>query len=148
MDLVQRIAADLTDAMKRKDASVVDTLRMLRAATKNAEIEKRRPLEEPETVAVIRSSIKQIKDARQDFLTGGRQDLVDKADAETAVLGKYLPAELTDDELKAIVEEAVAASGAAGPKDFGKAMGAAMKAVAGRAEGGRVGELVKARLGS
>lgn len=142
MTLTERIAADLADAMKRKDAERVDTLRMLRAAVKNAEIDKGRALADEEVVAVLRTSTKQLKDALEQFRAGKREDLAGKNERELAVLGAYLPAELSDADLAVIVDRAVAAGGG----DFGKVMGAVMAEVKGKADGSRVSASVRARL--
>lgn len=146
MTLTERIAADLSDAMKRKDASVVDTLRMLRAAVKNAEIDARHPLGDEETLAVLGTQVKQLKDAMLQYAEGKREDLVAKAKAELAVLEAYRPAQMSDEDLAAAVEAAVGATGASGPKDFGKVMGAVTAQTKGRAEGSRVSEIVRKRL--
>ncbi len=146
MTLTERIAADLSDAMKRKDASVVDTLRMLRAGMKNAEIEKRHPLSDDEVLAVIASQVKQLKDAMAQFEAGKRPDLVAKNAAELAVLEAYRPAQMSDAELAAAVEAAIARLAPEGPKDFGKVMGAVVAMTKGRAEGSKVSELVRRKL--
>lgn len=148
MSIKERIAADTSEAMKRRDAGKVDALRLLRAAIKNAEIDKRRELSDEETVSVIRTSLKQLKEAREQFAAGGRPDLVEKNDREIGILSAYLPAELSAAELGALVKETVGSLPAAGPKDFGKVMQAVMGKVAGRVEGSRVSEEVRKVLGS
>jgi uncharacterized protein YqeY len=145
MTTKERVAADLSNAMKRKDASVVDTLRMFRAAEKNAEIAKGRVLDEAETVAVIRGMIKQQRDAIGDFRAGARQDLVDRAEAEIKVLSVYLPAEISDDELEAAVAKLIAETGAVGPNEMGRVMAAAGELKT-RVDGGRLAAAVKAQL--
>ncbi|TAL19967.1 GatB/YqeY domain-containing protein [Patescibacteria group bacterium] len=147
--LTGKILADLTEAQKQKDAPRLDTLRLLRAAIKNAEIEKGKDyrLSDEETEAVIRSSIKQLRDAREQFAAGGRQDLVDKTDLEIKILSVYLPAELSEAELAKLIDEAILELGATA-KDFGKVMSAVLGRTKGRAEGSKVSALVRARLKS
>lgn len=146
MTLAERIAADLVSAMKAREASVVDTLRMLRASVKNTEIDKGHVLDDEEIVAVIRTTQKQLRDAAADFRAGKREDLVAKAETEQKVLAAYLPAELPDSEIKAIVQKVIAEIGLVGPKDFGRVMGKAVAEIKGRAEGSKVSEMVKAEL--
>ncbi|MBP9749108.1 GatB/YqeY domain-containing protein [Patescibacteria group bacterium] len=148
MTLADRIAADLSTAMKQKEASVVDTLRMLRAAVKNVEIDKQRPLADEEILAVLRTSLKQLADAKEQFVQGDRKDLVQKTEAEMVVLNAYLPPEMSDGDLEATVRAVVADVGATSAKDFGKVMGAVVLKVGGNASGGRVSAVVKTVLGS
>jgi uncharacterized protein YqeY len=148
MTLLDRIAADLATAMKQKEASVVETLRMLRAAIKNVEIDKRRMLAEEEVLAVLRTSLKQLTDAKEQFTQGGRPDLVAKTDAEMAILQAYLPPEMSDGDLEAVVRAVVAEVGATSPKDVGKVMGAAVAKVGAGASGSRVSTVVKTVLAS
>lgn len=140
MTLVERIDHDFVEAMKAKEEARLSTLRMAKAALKNRQIDVGHPLTDEEAGAVIKTMIKQYQDALGDFARGGRDDLADKQRREIDVLMSYLPPELPDEELAGIVRDAVQASGAT---DFGKAMGAAMKAVDGRADGGRVREIVQ-----
>ena len=144
--LADRIAADLTAAMKRKEASVVDPLRMLRAAIKNTEIDKGHELGDEEIISVIRTMEKQLKDAMHQFEEGKRQDLVDKSATELSVLSGYLPPGISDEELATIIDRTIASLGASGQKDFGKVMGAVVKEVQGSADGSRISAAVKARL--
>jgi uncharacterized protein YqeY len=148
MTLFDRIAADLATAMKQKEASVVETLRMLRAAIKNVEIDKRHTLAEEEVLAVLRTSLKQLADAKEQFTQGGRPDLVAKTDAEMAILQAYLPPEMSDGDLEAAVRAVVAEVGATSPKDVGKVMGAAVAKVGAGASGSRVSAVVKTVLAS
>lgn len=145
MGLIETIDGDLKLAMKSHDASAVETLRMLRATMKNAQIDKQRPLTDEDVLALIRTTLKQLKDAAEQYAAGGRQDLVAKADVEAALLRKYLPAALPEAELQAIVAAKIAEMGK-DPKLFGKVMGAVMKEVAGRADGAAVQAAVKAAL--
>lgn len=140
MTLLERIDRDFVEAMKAKEEVRLSTLRMVRAALKNRQIDTGHALTDLEAVAVIKAMIKQYQDALGDFERGGRDDLIEKQRREIDVLMSYLPPELPEEELVAIVRQAVQSSNAS---DFGKAMGVAMKAVDGRADGGRVREIVQ-----
>lgn len=147
MTLLEQISSDLKDAMRAKDESTLSTLRMLKSALKNKEIDLIRPLTEVEVLDVIKSQAKQLKEAIDQFEAGGRSDLAEGNKVELEVLKKYMPAELSDADLEGVVREAVAQSGATSKADMGKAMGFVMKAVAGRADGTRVKGLVEKLLG-
>ncbi len=143
MTLLERIDRDFVEAMKQKEEGRLSTLRMARAALKNRQIDTGRALTEQEASAVLKTMIKQYQDAFGDFERGGRDDLMEKQRREIDVLMSYLPPEISEDELRAMVKQALEASGAT---DFGKAMGVVMKAVDGRADGGRVREIVQSIL--
>ncbi len=147
MELRSRIEADTIAALKTGAKDKVSTLRMLSAAMKNKQIDKRRPLTEEEVVETVRSLIKQRKDSVEQFAKGNRQDLVDKETAEIAVLEVYLPQQLTREELESMVRDVVAQAGAQGAKDMGKVMKALIPLVGGRADGKLLSELVKNALG-
>ncbi len=147
MGLREKINADIKDALKSGAKDKVSALRMLSAALKNKEIDKRRPLTDEEVVETIRTLIKQRKDSIEQFTKGGRQDLVDKETAEVALLEVYLPQQLTREELEAMVRDAVAQTGAQGARDMGKVMKALVPMAAGRADGKLLSELVKIALG-
>ena len=147
MGLRESIDADIKEAMKARAADKLSALRMLVAALKNKEIDKRRPLTDEETAETIRSLIKQRKDSIEQFTKGGRQDLVDKETAEVAVLEVYLPQQLSREEVEKTVREVIAQTGAQGAKDMGKVMKALMPVLAGRADNKLVSELVKHALG-
>jgi hypothetical protein len=147
MGLRETIETDTKEALKSGAKDKVSTLRMLSAALKNKQIDRRRPLTEEEVVETVRTLIKQRRDSVEQFAKGGRQDLVDKEAAEIVVLEAYLPAQLSQEELLAMVREAVAQTGAQGTKDMGKVMKALVPMVGGRADGKLVSELVKHALG-
>jgi len=147
MELREKINADIKDALKSGAKDKVSALRMLSAALKNKEIDKRRPLTDEEVIETIRTLIKQRKDSIEQFTKGGRQDLADKETAEVAFLEVYLPQQLTREELEAMVREAVAQTGAQGARDMGKVMKALVPMAAGRADGKLLSELVKIALG-
>ncbi|MFC1702905.1 GatB/YqeY domain-containing protein [Patescibacteria group bacterium] len=144
--LRQQLDNDFTTAVKARDAFAVSVLRMLRAAMKNAEIEKREELSEDEILALMKSEVKKLRDALEQFKSGGRDDLVQKNEQEIAFLGKYLPAQLDDTALRAIVKTVIVGLGEVTPKDFGRVMSAVMKEAKGQADGGRVSALVKEAL--
>lgn len=148
-----KIQNDMKDAMRAKDELTLSVLRMLLSTIHNREIEKRaksgeEKLTDEEIAAAIRSEAKKRKDAITEFEKGGREDLVKKETAELKILEKYLPQEISDEEVENIAKEAVAATGAASPKDFGRAMGEAMKRAKGQASGDRMGLAVKRILGA
>jgi uncharacterized protein YqeY len=147
MELRSRIEADTKDALKSGAKDKVSTLRMLNAALKNKQIDKRRPLTEEEVMETVRSLIKQRRDSVEQFAKGGRQDLVDKETAEIGVLEVYLPQQLTREELEVLVRNAITQAGAQGAKDMGKVMKTLIPMVGGRADGKLVSELVKNALG-
>ena len=149
MALNEQIAADLTAAMKAKDATRLATLRMLKAAVTNkGMVEKGRDLEDPEVLQVVASLVKQRRDSIEQFAKAGRTDLVDKETAEIAVLEHYLPPAASADDIDAAVAAAIAETGASSPKDMGKVMKAVMPKLAGRnADGKAVNEAVRRKLG-
>lgn len=147
MGLIETVDNDLKIAMKAHDASVVETLRMLRATMKNMQIEKQRPLTDEDVLAILRTTLKQLADAKVQFASGGRADLVEKSDAEIAILSKYLPPAMPAEELEKIVAAKVAEIGA-DPKAFGKVMGVVVKEAAGRADGAAIQAAVKKALGT
>jgi uncharacterized protein YqeY len=147
MELRERIDTDIKQALKSGAKDKLSALRMLSAALKNKQIDKRRPLTEEEVVETVRTLIKQRKDSIEQFAKGGRQDLVDKETAEVAVLEVYLPKQLSREELEAMVRDVVGRTGAKGAKDMGKVMKELVPLVGGRADGKQLSELVKHALG-
>ena len=147
MSLEQKLTTDIGAAMKAKDATRLTALRMLKTALMNKSIEKGRPLEEPEELQVVSTLVKQRRDSIEQFTAGGRQDLAHKEEAEIAVLETYLPPAVSSGELERAVSDAVAQTGATGPKDIGKVMKVVMAALAGKTvDGKKVNELVRAKL--
>jgi uncharacterized protein YqeY len=147
MSLEQRITEDIAAAMKSKSAWRLSTLRMLKAALMNKSVEKKRDLDASEELQVISMLVKQRRDSIEQFTAGGREDLAAKERAEIEILEAYLPPAVSDEELDRFVAQAVAESGATGPKDMGKAMKAAMALLAGKTvDGKKVSERVKAKL--
>jgi len=146
MALKETLDADLKTAMREKDALKLSVIRMLKSAIKYREIEVMKPLDDAGVLGVVASEIKRRRDSVEQYRAGNRADLADKEEAEIHVLQTYLPAQLGDDELRAKVDEAIAKTGAKGPKDMGAVMKALLPEVQGRAEGKAVSDMVKARL--
>ena len=150
MTLAERLTQDLTAAMKAKDAARTSTLRMAKAAIMNKEIDKKGGLDDAETARLLQGLVKQREDAAEQYAKAGRTDLAEKEGAELALLKAYLPAEVSDAEIAAAVDKAVAETQASSLKDMGKAMKAALAALqaSGKAvDGKRVNEAVKKKLG-
>jgi uncharacterized protein YqeY len=148
--LTERISQDLTAAMKAQDAPRTSTLRMAKAALMNREIEKRAPLDDPEAVRVLQGLVKQREDSVFHYRKASRPELVRKEEAEIQVLKEYLPKEASDGDIDAAVTAALTETGASSPKDMGKAIKAALAALeaAGKpADGKRVSDAVRKRLG-
>lgn len=142
----QRLETDLKTAMRAGDASTRDTIRYILAAVKNAEIDARGTGKPADPEAALRRLGKQLTDAIEQYETAGRDDLAARESAQLAVLKRYLPAELSDEELRALVAAAIAETGATGPKDMGRVMPVAIQRVAGGADGRRISAAVKAAL--
>ncbi len=147
MNLTEQIRADIKDAMRAKDTARRDTLRNLNAAIKQIEVDERRELNDADVEAILMKYAKQREDAKEQFAAGGRDDLVAKEEAELVLVRSYLPEPLSDDELKTMLENIIAETGASSMKDMGRVMGAAKAAVGSRADGGRINLLVKSLLG-
>ena len=137
----ERIREDMKAAMRAHDADRLSTIRLLLAAVKQREID-----EKIEATDAIAKMVKQRRDSIQQYRAGGREDLAQKEQAEIDVLSGYLPKQLSDEEIGAIIDEAIAQSGLSGMAAMGKVMGAVKAKVAGRADLGKVSALVKARL--
>jgi uncharacterized protein YqeY len=147
--VTDKVAADLTAAMKAKDAARTSALRMAKAALMNRQIDKKSPLDDTEALSVIRSLVKQREDSIFQFRKANRPELVEKEEGELEVLRAFLPAEASDAEIDKAVEQAVTETGAASAKDIGKAMKAAIAALAATgkpADGKRVNDAVRKRV--
>jgi len=153
MTLKERIVADLTAAMKAKDADRLAVLRMLKSKMMEAEVAQREKkglgyvLEDPEAAAVIGAYAKQRRDSIDAYRQGGREDLAVKEEAELALIQQYLPTQLTADEIRAIVGDAIKESGATSAKDMGAVMKIVMPKVKGVSDGKIVNQIVKELLG-
>src|ERR671929_393338 len=147
MSLKERITGDMTAAMKSKEAGRLSTLRMVKAAVQNREIEKGGELSDEELTKVLQSLVKQRRDSVEQYEKAGREELAEKERAEISVIEEYLPRAATREEIERAVEEAVAETGASSMKEMGAVMKAALSRLAGRnADGRTVSEIVKARL--
>ncbi len=146
MSLADRIRADLTTALKARESVRANALRMLIAAFKNAEIEKRAPLTDDDQLGQVQKAVKVRREAIEGAVKAGRADLQAQEEAELAVLTAYLPAQMSDAELDAAVAAAIAQAGATGPQDMGKVMKALMPAIAGKADGAKASAAVKRKL--
>lgn len=149
MDLNERLTQDMKAALKAGPAGKVrlETIRFLRAAVKNAEIEKQAPLSDDEILGIITKQVKQLRDSMADFQRSNREDLIERAQAEIDVLSGYLPEQLSADEVRDLARKVIAQVGAQGPRDMGKVMGPLMAQTKGRADGKLVQQIVKELLG-
>ena len=153
MTIKERIGADLTAAMKSKDAARLSVMRMVKARMLEAEVELRSKkgldyqLEDPEALSVITAYAKQRRDSIDAYRQGGRTDLAEKEEAELAILQEYLPAQLPEAEIRRLVAEAIAVSGATSAKEMGAVMKILMPKVKGAADGGVVNRIVRELLG-
>ena len=148
MSIKDLLTEDMKQAMKDKESGKLrlSVIRMARANIKNIEIDEKRELNDDEVLAVLMKEVKMRQDSLEEFTKAGREELAEQAKQEIAILRKYLPEQLSDEELKALVVEAVAATGAAGPKDMGKVMAALMPKTKGRADGKRINTMVRELL--
>ena len=146
MSLKEQLTTDMKEAMKSHDKDRLAVIRMVRGAIRQQEIDGQKELSDEDVIAVMSKEIKMRKDSIEEFKKGGREDLIAKTQAEIDVLMPYMPAQLSEDEVRELVKAAVAETGAATPKDMGKVMGALMPKVKGRADGKMVNQLVRAML--
>ena len=142
----EQLTADMKEAMKNKEKDRLAVIRMVRGAIRQQEIDGQKELGEDDVIAVISKGVKMRRDSIEEFQKGGREDLVEKTQAEIDVLMPYLPAQLSEEEVKELVKAAVEQTGAATPKDMGKVMGVLMPKVKGRADGKMVNNIVKSFL--
>jgi uncharacterized protein len=147
MTLQTRIESAMRDAMRARDQRRTSTLRMAMAAAHNRRIELGRDLTDEDVVEVLGKQVKQRRESIEQFRAGGREEMAANEEAEALILAEFLPEQLSEDELAAIVDQAVGETGAAGPGDMGKVMGWLMPRTKGRADGKAVSELVRRRLG-
>jgi uncharacterized protein YqeY len=134
-------------AMRAGEKERLGVIRMITAAIKQREVDERISLDDAQVVAVLEKMVKQRKESLVQFQAGNRQDLVDKESAEIELLKNYLPSQLGDAEIDALIADAIAATGAASVKDMGKVMGVIKSKAQGRADMGTVGAKIKAKLG-
>ncbi len=147
MSLKAQISEDMKTAMRAKDSVRLGAIRLLQAAIKQREVDERIELDDGNVIAVIEKMLKQRRDSIAAYESANRHDLADIEKFEVTVLQTYLPQQLTEDEIKVILEKVVVESGAAGIKDMGKVMAEIKPLVAGRADMGKISGLIKTRLG-
>ncbi|WP_333840095.1 GatB/YqeY domain-containing protein [Pelomicrobium sp.] len=148
MTLKATITQHMKEALRAKDARRLAAIRLLLAAIQQREVDERRELSEADVVGIVERLIRQRRESVAQYDAAGRRDLADNERFEIEVLQSYLPQPLSEEELQALIEQAVVDTGAAGPKDIGRVMGVLKPRIIGRAEMGRVSTLVKARLGA
>ena len=144
MSLLTTLNDDIKTAMKAKDKETLAVLRMLKTAIQNDQIKAGRELNGEEELTVLSREMKQRKDSLSEFEKAGRDDLVEKV--KVAIVEKYMPQQLTEEEIRQLVQEVMTQTGATSPKDFGKVMGAMMPKVKGKADGNQVNAIVKELL--
>ncbi|MFD0616311.1 MULTISPECIES: GatB/YqeY domain-containing protein [Paenibacillus] len=142
MNLSERLNEDMKQAMKSQDKFKLSTIRMVRSAIKNLEIDLKRTLNDDEVLEILSREIKQRKDSLQEFIKAGRDDLAVNLKAEIEIIGQYLPVQLTEEEIKVIVQQTIQETGASSKADMGKVMSALMPKVKGRADGKIVNQAV------
>ncbi|MCG6945695.1 MAG: GatB/YqeY domain-containing protein [Deltaproteobacteria bacterium] len=146
MSLQEQISAALKDAMRARDEAKMITLRLVLAAIKKREKEARSLLEDQEVISVITTQIKQRRESIEQYRKAGREDLAQREENELEILQGYMPEQVSEEEISNTLDEIIAEVGAASMKDMGKVMKAAMAKLAGRAEGGAINAMVKAKL--
>lgn len=146
MSLIEQLKEEQKNAMRNKEKLRLGTIRMTLAAVNQKEIDEQITVDDAQVLAIITKMVKQRKDAAQQYLDAARQDLADQELAEIDVLETFLPQPLTADEIAALIDQAIATSGATGMQDMGKVMGILKPQVAGRADMGQLSGKIKARL--
>jgi len=146
MSLQDQLTEAMKNAMKAKDSLRLNAIRLMRTAIKNKEIDTRTTLSDEDVIGVLSTLVKQRKESAEVYRANQREDLAEKEEAELAVIQDFLPAQMSEDEIRAAIEAAVQESGATSPKDMGKVMKIVSAQTRGRADGRLVSDLVKARL--
>jgi len=146
MSLNAQIKSDIKDAMRAKDIQKRDTLRNIQVAVKDIEVNERREVTDTDVEAILMKYCKQREDAMAQFKEAGRDDLVEKEEAELLIVKAYLPEPMSDEELETILKEIISQTGATSMKEMGKVMGAAKKTIGSKADGGRINACVKTLL--
>ena len=146
MNLKDQIKSDVKDAMRAKEVVKRDTLRNIQASIKQIEVDERRDVTNADIESIMMKYLKQREDAKTQFGDAGRDDLVEKENAEIAIVQAYLPEPMDDAELEAVLKEVITSTGAESMKDMGKVMGTAKSAIGSRADGGRINVMVKKLL--
>ena len=146
MDIQARLNEDMVVAAKARDKIRLSAIRMLKTALHNKEIDLMRPLNETETMQILSALVKQRKDSIEQFAKGGRVDLVEKEEAELKILQDFMPAQMSDEDVEALIHKVIDEVGAVSVKDMGKVMKVLMPQITGKADGKAAGEKVKALL--
>ena len=146
MSLKKRVEDQFKNALKSREELKVSTLRMLKAAIKNREIEQKKEVDDSEVVRLLSTLVKQRRESIEQYKQGGRTDLAQKEEKEILILEEYLPKPLGEEELLRIIEAAIQEVGASGPKEMGQVMKALMPKLSGRADGKVVSQLVQKKL--
>src|SRR5258705_13629040 len=146
MALREQLNDDIKSAMKARDSERLNALRLLSAAAKQREVDERITLDDAALIAIVEKEIKKRRDSIAQYEKGQRQDLADKEKFEISVIEAYLPQQLSQAEVEAVVAEALASTGAKSPADMGKVMGIVKPRLAGKADMGKVSAMVKAKL--
>ena len=142
----EEILQDLKEAMKNKETLRKDTITMLRAAILQVEKDSQKTLNDDEICAIVAKEVKKRKESVKEYEDAGREDIAENLKKEIEILSKYLPEQLTEEEIRKMVEDAVKESGAASPRDMGKVMSILRPKTAGKADGKLVSDIVKERL--
>jgi len=146
MDISAKLNEDMVTAAKAKDKIRLSAIRMLKTALHNKEIDLMRPLNETEMMQILSALVKQRKDSIEQFAKGNRMDLVEKEEAELKILQEFMPVQMSDEDVEALIKKAIADVGAVSVKDMGKVMKVLMPQITGKADGKAAGEKVKALL--
>ena len=148
MSLQERLTEDVKTAMKAREAgkSRLSVLRMVKASIRNIEIDRKKELNDEDVLDVLAKEVKMLRDSMDDFRKGNRPDMVAALEEEIAILAEYLPAQLSEEEVRALVDQAVSQAQATTAKDMGKVMAILMPQVKGKADGKLVNTLVRERL--
>jgi uncharacterized protein YqeY len=146
MSLEERLVEEMKQAMKSNDKLRLSTIRMIRSALKNKEIELRKKLEDEDVVKVIQAMVRKGEESVEQFQTGGRMDLVEKEKKEIGILKSFLPQPLSQEEILKIIDQSIQETQASSLKDIGKVMKSVMPKIGGKADGKLINQLVKERL--
>ena len=146
MSLKTQLTEDMKTAMRAKDQVSLSTIRLINAAIKQFEVDERTEADDAKVISILTKMVKQRKDSAKIYTEAGRQDLADKENAEIEILNRYLPQMMSAEEIKTVVEAAIAETGASGMADMGKVMSVLKTRLAGKADMGEVNKILKAAL--
>ena len=146
MDIKERISVDLKNSMKSGNAKIREVLRMLNSDIKNFEIDKKAEATNDEILVIVKKSVKRRKDSIEQYTKGNRNDLAEKENEELLILEKYMPEQMSEDEIRGIVQKVILGFGEVNPSDFGKIIGMSVKETKGMADGNVISKIVKEEL--